>query len=67
MEECDLCYARKQLKTALNAVEAIPDFDIELFDFPILRAYLALDEAHHALLHYCDYDKDERSQDAAGG
>ena len=54
--DCDLCYARKQLKIALGAVESIPDFDVEMFDTPILAAYYALCEARRVLLHDCDYE-----------
>jgi hypothetical protein len=54
--ECDLCHARRQLNAAMEKVEAIPDFDVAMFDEPILTAYYALDAACSALLHDCDYE-----------
>lgn len=51
-ETCDLCYAQKRLKDAMANVEAIPDFDIVLFDEPITRAFEALEIAFGTLEHY---------------
>ena len=50
-ENCDMCYAQKRLQDAMNNIEAIPDFDIALFDDPITRAFEWLEIAFSTLMH----------------
>ena len=57
---CDMCNAQAKIQDALDIVETIPDFDIPLFDKPILRAFEALEIAFSALTHY----PHEEAQDA---
>ena len=59
-EHCDMCHAQAKLQEAMDIVEAIPDFDISLFDEPILRAFEALEIAYSTLAHY----PHEEAQDA---
>lgn len=49
---CDMCHAQAKLQEAMDAIEAIPDFDIALFDDPITRAFEALEIAFSTLTHY---------------
>jgi len=51
-KDCDMCYAQKHLQDAMNNIEAIPDFNIALFDEPITRAFEALEIAFSTLDHY---------------
>jgi hypothetical protein len=49
---CDMCHAQAKLQEAMACIEAIPDFDIALFDEPITRAFEALEIAFSTLNHY---------------
>jgi hypothetical protein len=51
-ERCDMCYAQKRLQDAMNSIEAIPDFDIALFEEQITRAYVAMEISFRTLAHY---------------
>jgi hypothetical protein len=50
-ESCDMCYAQARLQEAMACIEAIPDFDIALFDDPITRAFERLEIAFSTLAH----------------
>jgi hypothetical protein len=50
-ESCDMCYAQARLQEAMACIEAIPDFDIALFDDPITTAFEWLEIAFSTLAH----------------
>ena len=51
-KRCDLCHAQAKLQEAMACIEAIPDFDIALFDDPITTAFQWLEIAFGMLDHY---------------
>ena len=51
-KHCDMCHAQSKLREAMECIDAIPDFDIAMFDDPITRAYEWLEIAYSTLTHY---------------
>jgi hypothetical protein len=47
-----MCHAQAKLREAMDSIDAIPDFDIALFDDPITTAFEALEIALSTLTHY---------------